>query len=211
VRRAGPATRPEEEAVEWRELIIDGYDRLPELVEEALSGVRAADLDWPPRPGCNPLGWTVWHLTRVQDGQVADLMGEPDLWTRDGWHRKFGRPPDHEDSGYGHTAAEVRAFRSPSVRVQLDYLRAVTERTKRYLTALAPSDLDRELDEPWQTPRPTAGVRLVSILADCHQHAGEASYIRGLLKARDRASRGAPRKRPAHAPGRRTAGKPRAR
>jgi hypothetical protein len=189
-----------EAAVEWPELIVDGYDRLPELMEEVLAGVRTDDLDWPPRPGCNPLGWTVWHLTRVQDSQIADLMGEADLWTRDGWHEKFGRPPDHEDSGYGHTPAQVRAFRSPSAKVQLDYLRAVTARTKQYLASLSPSDLDRELDEPWYKPLPTVGVRIVSILADCHQHAGEASYIRGLLKARDQGSRAAtrkPRSRPA--------------
>ena len=140
--------------MEWRELIVDGFDRLPELVEEVLAGVRTADLDWQPRPGCNPLGWTVWHLTRVQDAQIADLMGEPDLWTRDGWHAKFDRPPDHDDSGYGHTPEQVRAFRSPSAKVQLDYLRAVTDRTKQYLASLAPADLDRELDEPWSTPGP---------------------------------------------------------
>lgn len=184
--------------MEWRELIVDGYERLPDLVEEALAGVRAADLDWPPRPGANPLGWTVWHLTRVEDGQIADLMGETDLWTGAGWHTKFGRPADHEDSGYGHTAAQVRAFRSPSAKVQLDYLRAVTERTKQYLARLSPADLDRELDEPWHTPRPTVGVRLLSILADCHQHAGEAAYIHGLLKGR-RASRSASPRRPARA------------
>jgi hypothetical protein len=129
----------------------------------------------------------------VQDGQVADLMGEADLWTRDGWHRKFERPRDHDDTGYGHTAAQVRAFRSPSAKVQLDYLRAATERTKDYLASLTPADLDRVLDEPGPDPA-TVGVRLVSILADCHQHAGEASYIRGLLKARDRSARGATRK-----------------
>jgi hypothetical protein len=190
--------------VEWRELIVDGFERLPDLAEEALAGVPAADLDRPPGPGANPLGWTVWHLTRVQDAQIADLMGDAsqDLWTRDGWHRKFGRPPDHEDSGYGHTAAQVKAFRSPSARVQLDYLKATTERTKLYLATLSPADLDLELDEPWYTPRPTVGVRLLSILADCHQHAGEAAYIRGLLKARARRARPARRKRPARAAGR---------
>jgi DinB superfamily len=181
--------------VDWRELIVDAYDRLPELVEEALAGVRAADLDWPPRPGCNPLGWTVWHLTRVEDGQIADLMGQADLWTRDGWHAKFDRPADHDDSGYGHTAEQVRAFRSPSAKVQLDYLRAVTGRTKHYLASLTPADLDRALDEPGPDP-PTVGVRLVSIVTDCHLHAGEASYIRGLLKARDRSTRAATGNRP---------------
>ena len=140
-------------------------------------------------PGRNPLGWTVWHLTRVQDAQIADLMGEPDLWTRDGWHAKFDRPPVHDDHGYGRTAAQVRAFRSPSAKVQLDYLRATTDRAKQYLASAEPRPIDRELDESWYTPRPTVGVRIVSILADCHQHAGEAAYIRGLLKARARLAR----------------------
>jgi hypothetical protein len=195
--------------VEWRELIVDGYDRLPELMEEVLAGVRTADLDWPPRPGCNPLGWTVWHLTRVEDGQIADLMGEADLWTRDGWHRKFDRAPDHDDSGYGHTTAQVRAFRSPSAKVQLDYLRAVTDRTKQYLASLSPADLDRELDEAWQQPPPTVAVRIVSVLADCHQHAGEASYIRGLLKAKISKSRSATRKRQVRPAGRKATRKKR--
>ena len=197
--------------MEWRELIVDGYDRLPELVEEVLAGVRAADLDWPPRPGCNPLGWTVWHLTRVQDSQIADLAGEPSLWTREGWHAKFDRPPDDDDSGYGHTPEQVRTFRSPSAKVQLDYLRAVTERTKQYLATLDPADLDRELDEPWQNPPPTVAVRIVSIVADCHQHAGEASYIRGLLKVRNKASRSTTSRRQPRPSGRKAPRKQRSR
>jgi hypothetical protein len=170
--------------MEWRELIVDGYERLPDLVKEELAGVTAADLDRPPFRGANTLGWTVWHLTRVEDGQIADLMGEPHLWVRDGWHRKFKRPPDPEDSGYRHTPEQVRAFRSPSGRVQLDYLRVTTERTLQYLRTLTPAELDRELDEDWQTPRPTVAVRIVSILTDCHLHLGEAAYIRGWLRAR---------------------------
>jgi hypothetical protein len=174
--------------MEWRELIVDGYERLPDLVKEVLAGVTTADLDRQPHREGNTLGWTVWHLTRVEDSQIADLMGEPSLWTRDGWHRKFKRPPDPEDSGYQHTLEQVRAFRSPSARVQLDYLRAATERTKQYLAAVSPAELDRELDEDWQTPRPTVAVRIVSILTDCHLHLGEASYIRGWLRARSKRS-----------------------
>jgi len=175
--------------MEWRELMVDGYDRLPDLMKEILAGLRTAELDWQPHRDCNSLGWTAWHLTRVQDSQVADLMGEEQLWIKDGWHKKFKRAGDPEDTGYGHTAKEVRAFKSPSVKIQLDYLRAVVERTKQYLASLTPSDLDHELNEPWQKPLPTVGVRVVSVLADCHQHAGEASYIRGLVKAKGKRSK----------------------
>lgn len=172
--------------MEWRELIIDGYDRLPDLMEEVLAGLRMADLDWQWHRDCNSLGWTAWHLTRVQDSQIADLLDQEQLWIKDGWCKKFKRPADPEDTGYEHTSEQVRAFTSPSVKVQLDYLRVVVERTEQYLASLTPADLDRELNEPGQQALPTVGVRIVSILADCHQHAGEAAYIRGLLKAKGR-------------------------
>ena len=175
--------------MEWRELIVDGYDRLPDLMTDVLAGLGRADLDWQPHRDANSLGWTAWHLTRVQDSQIADLMGQEQLWITEGWHRKFKRPADPDDTGYQHTPEQVRAFKSPGIRTQLDYLRAAVERTKRYLASLGPSELDRELDEPGQRPLPTVGVRIVSILADCHQHAGEASYLGGLLDARGRRSR----------------------
>src|SRR5262249_41037608 len=148
-----------------------------------------ADLDWQPHPDCNSLGWTAWHLTRVQDSQIAELMGQAQLWIEDGWHRKFKRPADADDTGYQHTAQQVRAFASPSPAIQLGSRRVPVERTRAYLASLPPVELDRELDEPWFKPLPTVGVRIVSILTDCHHHAGEASYIRGLLKARRTRSR----------------------
>ena len=40
--------------MEWRELIVDGFERLPDLAEEALAGVRAADLDRAPGPARIP-------------------------------------------------------------------------------------------------------------------------------------------------------------
>jgi hypothetical protein len=173
----------------WRELVVDGYDRLPEVMREVLAGLVVADLNQQPHPDCNSLGWTAWHLTRVQDSQIADLMAVEQLWIKNGWYKKFKRPADPNDSGYGHTPEQVRAFESPGVKTQLDYLHAVVERTKRYVTSLSPSALDRKLDEPWFKPLPTVGVRIVSVLADCHQHAGQASYIRGLLQAEGKLSR----------------------
>jgi hypothetical protein len=153
-----------------------------------LAGLVVADLDRQPHRDCNSIGWTAWHLTRVQDSQIADLMGVEQLWTKNGWYKKFRRPADPDDTGYGHTPEQVRAFESPGAKTQLEYLRPVVERTKRYVASLSPAALDRKLDEPWFKPLPTVGVRIVSVLADCHQHAGQASYIRGLLHAEGKLS-----------------------
>jgi hypothetical protein len=168
--------------MEWKALLLDGYDRAPQELEEILRGLKESDLNWQPKRECNSIGWTVWHLGRVEDAQIADLAGEEQVYLKGKWYAKFNRPPDARDSGFGDTAEEVAAFRSPDTEVLLGYIKDSTEASKRYIRSLSSGDLDRVLGGHWNPP-PTVGVRLVSILADIHQHTGEASYIRGLREA----------------------------
>lgn len=170
--------------MEWNDLLVDAYGRLPGYLSNVLSGLSQDDLNWQPRPDCNSIGWLTWHLTRQHDAQIASLMTEQQLWLSDGWASKFNLPPDPDDIGFGHTPEQVSSFKSPDIKTMLDYHHAVVERTKRYLATLSPTDLDRELDEPWFQPLPTVGVRLVSILDDAILHAGQAAYIRGLVQGK---------------------------
>ena len=168
--------------MEWQQLMNDGYGRILQIVERALKDLTPDDLNELPHPDCNSIGWLVWHLTRVQDHHLADLIGEEQLWVRDGWHTKFNRPPDPKDVGGGHSQEDVAAFRSPSTETLLEYYRATLERSKRYINSLSASDLARELNEPQYQPLPTVGVRIISVLSDNLQHAGQVAYVRGLLK-----------------------------
>jgi len=170
--------------MEWKDLLIDGYSRIPELLENVLKGLTQDDLDWQPRHDCNSIGWLVWHLTRQQDAQIASLIGGEQLWVTDRWYTKFGRQPEPDDVGFGHSPEQVSALKSPELRTLLDYSRAVVERSKEYISSLSENDLDRELNEPWFQPLPTVGIRLVSILDDSVLHAGQAAYIRGLRQGK---------------------------
>ena len=170
--------------MEWHELITDGYGRVLDALQKALSGLSQDDLDQQPHPDCNSMGWVAWHVTRVQDDHIADLMGEEQLWAKDGWHAKFNRAPDVADIGYGHSSEDVAAFKPPDVKTLLEYHRAVLERTKRYIATLSAADLDRELNEPRWQPLPTVGVRIVSVMSDGLQHVGQVAYLRGLLKGK---------------------------
>lgn len=170
--------------MEWQELIIDGYGRVAQVLQKALDGLAADDLERQPHPDANSIGWLAWHTSRVQDHEVAALMGEEQLWLKDGWHARFGRPADPHDSGFGHTSEDVSAFKSPDVGTLLAYHRAVLERTERYVNSLSAADLDRKLEEPWFQPLPTVGVRLVSVMSDSLQHVGQVAYLRGLFKGR---------------------------
>jgi len=166
--------------MDWKDLLKDGYDRVPKLVEHVLNGLKPDDLTWQPKEDSNSIGWLVWHLTRQQDAQIAALMGDEQLWTLDNWYKKFKRDSDPKDIGFGHTPEQVAAFKSPDIQTLIDYLKAVVNRTKQYIETLSGDDLDRELNEPWFQPLPTVGVRLISILDDSLLHAGQAAYVRGL-------------------------------
>jgi len=170
--------------MEWKDLLIDGYAQAHGALERALDGLSQEDLNWQPRPDCNSIGWTTWHLTRSHDGLVSSIMGEEELWTKDGWHAKFNRPPDPNDTGYGHSPEQVAAFKCPDIETLLNYHRAVLERSKRYFSTLSSSDLGRKLNDSLSQVFPTVAVRLVLVLDELLQHVGQVGYIRGLLQGK---------------------------
>jgi len=167
--------------MDWQKLIIDSFGRIVKVLERALDGLTEDDLNKQPHPDCNSMGWLSWHLTRWQDRSIAELMGEEQLWVKDKWHAKFNRAPDSTDTGLGHNVEDLMAFKSPDVRILLEYHHAVLERSLRYISNLSANDLGRELSNPRS---PTVGARLVGIISDNLQHAGQVAYVRGLLKGK---------------------------
>ncbi len=63
------------------------------------------------------------------------------------------------------------------------YHDAVQQMTSEVIDGLDAADLERIIDRRWDPPV-TVGVRLVSILADCLQHLGQAAYVLGLAHRR---------------------------
>ncbi|GAB2619037.1 hypothetical protein Aab01nite_32950 [Paractinoplanes abujensis] len=160
-------------------VLTEAFGRLPELVHTAVHGLTADQLRWQPAKGANSIGWLVWHLTRVQDDHVADVMGTEQVYAGGDWPAKFGLK-DPGETGYGHDASDVAAVAPESAQVLLDYYQAVHDRTVAWLADLTEADLDRVVDDNWDPPV-TLGVRLISVYDDDAQHAGQAAYVRGLL------------------------------
>jgi hypothetical protein len=163
-------------------LLLELYGRIPPLARHAVEGLDVDRLTTPPARGANPIAWLVWHLARVQDDHVADLLDAEQIWVGGDWARRFGLDPGPWNTGYGHTPDDVAKVRPESPDVLLEYLDAVDARTRTMLEGLTPADLDRIVDRRWDPPV-TLGVRLVSIADDSLQHAGQAAYVRGVLGA----------------------------
>jgi DinB superfamily len=165
--------------VNANDVLNDAFGRLPGLVRGAVRNLTPEQLTWAPATGANTIAWLVWHLARIQDGQVSELLGEEQVYLAGGWAPKFGLEADPSDTGYGHSATEVAAVRPASWHALVDYYTAVHERTVTYVEGLTEDDFDQIVDERWDPPV-TVGVRLVSVLGDDTQHAGQAAYVRGL-------------------------------
>ncbi|GGE90240.1 mycothiol transferase [Mycetocola zhadangensis] len=162
------------------DLLTDAFQRVSESVHSAVNGLDAPTLLARVDDESNTLAWLIWHLTRVQDDHVAELMGTDQIWISAGWVDRFRLPFAPEDTGYRHSSDDVAAVVVSSPELLLGYFDEVHERTVHFVRGLDDGDLDRVVDEKWDPPV-TLGVRLVSVIADDQQHAGQAAFLRGVL------------------------------
>jgi len=164
------------------DVLIDGFGRVREVVAAAVDGLDEDALTFRPDADANSIAWLVWHLTRVQDDHVADVAGAEQVWTVGGWVERFRLPFDVGAIGYGQSADEVGQVKA-TAEMLTGYQDAVHNATVDYLKTLEADDYERVVDDRWDPPV-TLLVRLVSVLSDTLQHAGQASYVRGLVERR---------------------------
>jgi hypothetical protein len=165
------------------DLLTDAFGRVSESVHRAVKGLDALALMARIDPDANSIAWLIWHLTRIQDDHIADILGTDQIWLSAGWVDRFRLPLAATDTGYGHSSDEVAAVVVESPDLLLGYFDEVHDRTMHLVAGLSEDELDRIVDENW-TPAVTLGVRLVSILADDLEHVGQAAFVRGVLKRR---------------------------
>ncbi|WP_426595039.1 mycothiol transferase [Cellulomonas sp. McL0617] len=161
-------------------LLIESHGRVGQVLHRAVGGLDLDQLTWRADPDANTIAWLAWHAGRGEDAQVAGAAGTEQVWTAQGWVGRFALPFDVSASGYGQSSQEVGQVRA-SGDLLLAYYDAVAAATTAFLDDLGEDDLDRIVDTRWDPPV-TLGVRLVSVISDSLQHAGQASLVRGLLQ-----------------------------
>lgn len=163
-----------------RTMLLDVFDRFLADLTGLLDGLDEDALAWRPAPEANPIGWIAWHVTRVQDDHFADLGEIDQAWVAAGWRERFDLPYEPMAHGYGHSDADVAAWRGTADHL-IGYAKDVHTLTRRVLGGL--TDYERIVDEHWDPPVTTAG-RLVSVVDEVNQHLGQIAYIKGLYDHR---------------------------
>ena len=160
------------------EILVDAFGRVQETVHQVVRGLTSSQLAERLDPDANSIAWLVWHLTRVQDDHLADAFGVPQVWTQYG--KRFELPLEPYDTGYGHSSEQVAQVTVAGGDLLTGYHDAVHAQTIGLVAGVTDADLSRIVDERWNPPV-TLGVRLVSVISDCLQHAGQAAFIRGVV------------------------------
>ncbi|MEU4344334.1 DUF664 domain-containing protein [Nocardia sp. NPDC023852] len=162
------------------DVLTDAFERIREVVHEAVDGLGEDELAHRIDKGANSIAWLIWHLTRVQDDHISEVADVEQVWTARRWYDRFALSIDARATGYGDRSADVAVIRAPA-ELLVGYYDAVHEQTLRFVRKLGDSDLERIVDIRWDPPV-TLGVRLVSVISDDLQHAGQAAFVRGVIE-----------------------------
>lgn len=162
------------------DVLKDGFGRIADGVPAVLDGLDEDRLTRRLGPRANTIAWLVWHLTRVQDAQIAEVAGTTQVWTDQGFAARFDLPFGERATGYGQSPDEVGQVRA-TAELLGSYFEATRAATLRFLDT--EPDLDQVVDTRWDPPV-TLGARLVSVIDDDAKHLGQAEFVRGVLTAR---------------------------
>ena len=164
------------------DVLTEAFGRIPDLVRGAVEGLDADQLSIRPNGTGNSIAWLVWHLTRVEDNHLADAFGHDEVWQAAGYAERWALDLEPLDTGYGHSTEQVDAVTVRDARQLLEYFDDVHATSMSSVAELDDAALQRVVDEEWDPPV-TLLVRLVSVVDDAVQHAGQAAYARGLILA----------------------------
>src|ERR1039458_8490450 len=119
-------------------VLLDLYGRIPPLVRDAVDGLDVEQLVQQPAPGANTIAWLAWHIARVQDHHVAEIIGTEQIWSTGTWAESFHLARDPSNTGYGHSVDDALTVRPETPGAVTSYLDAVAARTSEMLERLSP-------------------------------------------------------------------------
>jgi len=162
------------------EILRSGLKNMHEMLDTAVKGMTAEQLNFRPREGGVSAFFSLWHYVRTEDNIVNWVaQGKPTVWLEGGYNEYFGLPKNAQ--GTGMTEEEANAVRVSDVSKWLEYQLRTWEATDAYLGGLSPA----EFEERRVTIRPLGEMSLWNglygmCLSHGYRHVGEIEYVRGV-------------------------------
>ena len=166
-----------------KQFIQDSFQQHYNAMLRSVDGLSPEEMAWAPNDQCSSIAFLVWHYARTLDRWVhMRVLGVPQVW-EEGWAEKFGRAPaDPNDSGFGFSVEQLRAFRAPGSALLLEYADVVRGKAVDYLDPLDDASMGQIT-----LPNPKGGTISVATMCqqliwEFNQHGGQIAYLRGIQR-----------------------------
>jgi hypothetical protein len=163
-----------------QELLRKSLRSMHSLLDKAVEGMTAEQLNFRPSEGGVSAFFSLWHYVRTEDNIVNFVVQrKPTAWLEGGYDVAFALP--RTSQGTGMSEAEANAVRIEDVPRWHEYQQRVWAATDAYLASMSPA----EFDERRVTIKPLGEMSLWDglygiCLSHGYRHVGEIEYVRGV-------------------------------
>lgn len=163
-----------------QEILRNSLHSMHELLDKAVDGMTAEQLNFRPAEGGVSGFFSLWHYVRTEDNIVQwVIQRQPTVWLANGFDETFGLP--RTSQGTGMTADEANAVQVQDVPLWHDYQQKVWQATDEYLAGMSPE----EFEDRRVTIKPVGEMSLWNglygmCLSHGYRHVGEIEYVRGV-------------------------------
>ena len=167
-------------AMTQQELLRKSLRSMHALLDKAVEGMTADQLNFRPREGGVSGFFSLWHYVRTEDNIVNFVVQrKPTVWLENGYDVFFGLP--RTSQGTGMTEDEANAVRIEDVAKWHEYQQAVWAATDAYLADMSPEEFESRRVVIKPLPEMSLWDGLYGVcLSHGYRHVGEIEYVRGV-------------------------------
>jgi len=169
--------------MEAKEVVLRSLEQSQRYVTNTLGGLTQEEAAWSPGSECNSIAFIFWHIIRVEDYLVNNIIqSENELYETDDWREKLGTPA--EEMGLHYTLEQLQAWPVPKLEVLQGYANSTRQKTLAFLNSSPPEKLS-EMPKSDRFPG-SIGAILCLMSTEIALHVGQMAYLRGVQRGLDK-------------------------
>ena len=160
--------------------MISGLNEYLDSLYKALDGLNKNELKWQPSLESNNIIYLVWHMARVEDNWINQIIGgNKTVWSLNNWSKKLNI--EENDYGKGYLKEDISDLPDMNINDVLKFYKQQRDQSISIINELSDEDLNRDYKR--LTGELKKGYWILGhVLVEESQHLGQIAYIRGMIR-----------------------------
>ena len=164
----------------FKTAVISGFNEYLDSLYKALDGLNKNELKWQPSLESNNIIYLVWHMARVEDNWINQIIGgNKTVWSLNNWSKKLNI--EENDYGKGYLKEDISDLPDMNINDVLKFYKQQRDQSISIINELSDEDLNRDYKR--LTGELKKGYWILGhVLVEESQHLGQIAYIRGMIR-----------------------------